>query len=88
MLSKERTHNLAMAALLIALGVFVVRAAGLSADPLPGGPQAGKTETPGKSADGPSEQAPSEGAAKQPDEGFVPSESISADSAVAFPVDI
>ena len=78
--------RLAALALLAALG-----STALAADPPPGTPSAsesGATRPAGETAAGSSPRPSSEGSAAEPIEPFVPSESISADSAVAFPVDI
>jgi hypothetical protein len=80
----DRTIKLFAAALLLISITFVSATADPVADP-----NAGNTDTPAQS---PSEtpttdpgKTPAEGGDNQP---FIPSETISADSAIAFPVDI
>lgn len=85
MLSERRTS--AVALLLTLLGTLVVHPTDLSADPPPDAQSAG-TQPAAESADESSQRASSEGKGQEPQKPFVPSESISADSAVAFPVDI
>ena len=88
MRSETRTPTPGAAAVLLCvLAASSVYPAAVPADPPPA-PQAGETRPAGKSVDAPSQQASGKGAPPQPVEPFVPSETISADSAVAFPVDI
>jgi len=82
MLSEQRARLSTVVILLTVLG-----APGLSADPLPGS-EDGAAQPTAETADDSPARASSETRTQEPVEPFVPSESISADSAVAFPVDI
>ena len=69
----------------------VLGAPALASDPPPGtasGSDTGARPAAGAAAGGSSRQPSSTRSSAEPVEPFVPSESISADSAVAFPVDI